>query len=207
MVRKKVAVITLHGMGRTKENYHAELQSELEKRLGKLWSEVHFGSVYYQDILQKNEDEVWKRVRERLGAWNPWRGLRKFILFGFADAAGLEAHKGRLGSVYREAQIRIARKLWEAGEALDLGAEGPPVCVIAHSLGGQVLSNYLWDAQEHLERAGAVEFGMGAALLRRRLFHLFMGVFARGRSLFGSFCAGTAPRTAPTGLFRAASPA
>ena len=47
----------------------------------------------------------------------------------------------------------------------------------------------------------------GAALLRRRLFHLFMGVFARGRSLFGSFCAGTAPRTAPTGLFRAASPA
>ena len=50
-------------------------------------------------------------------------------------------------------------------------------------------------------------FEMGAALLRRRLFHLFMGVFARGRSLFGSFCAGTAPRTAPTGLFRAASPA
>ena len=48
---------------------------------------------------------------------------------------------------------------------------------------------------------------LGAALLRRRLFHLFMGVFARGRSLFGSFCAGTAPRTAPTGLFRAASPA
>ena len=51
------------------------------------------------------------------------------------------------------------------------------------------------------------ESEMGAALLRRRLFHLFMGVFARGRSLFGSFCAGTAPRTAPTGLFRAASPA
>ena len=48
---------------------------------------------------------------------------------------------------------------------------------------------------------------MGAALLRRRLFRLFIGVFARGRSLFGSFCAGTAPRTAPTRLFRAASPA
>ena len=48
---------------------------------------------------------------------------------------------------------------------------------------------------------------LGAALLRRRLFRLFIGVFARGRSLFGSFCAGTAPRTAPTRLFRAASPA
>ena len=47
----------------------------------------------------------------------------------------------------------------------------------------------------------------GAALLRGRLFRLFIGVFARGRSLFGSFCAGTAPRTAPTRLFREASPA
>ena len=35
----------------------------------------------------------------------------------------------------------------------------------------------------------------------------FIGVLARGRSLVGSFCAGTAPRKAPTRLFRAASPA
>ena len=46
----------------------------------------------------------------------------------------------------------------------------------------------------------------GVALLRRWLFRLFIGFFARGRTLFGSFCAGTAPRTAPTRLFRAASP-
>ena len=52
-----------------------------------------------------------------------------------------------------------------------------------------------------------VESELGAALLRRRLFRLFIGVFARGRSLFGAFRAGTAPRTAPTRLFRAASPA
>ena len=50
-------------------------------------------------------------------------------------------------------------------------------------------------------------YPLGAALLRRRLFRLFIGVFARRRSLFGSFCAGIAPRTAPTRLFRAASPA
>ena len=44
----------------------------------------------------------------------------------------------------------------------------------------------------------------GAALLRRRLFRLFIGVFARGGSLFGTPCAGTAP---PPASFRAASPA
>ena len=37
----------------------------------------------------------------------------------------------------------------------------------------------------------------GAALLRRRFFRLFIGVFARGRSLFGSFCGGdSAPDSA-----------
>ena len=45
---------------------------------------------------------------------------------------------------------------------------------------------------------------LGAALLRRRLFRLFIGVFARGGSLFGTPCAGTAP---PPASFRAASPA
>ena len=45
-----------------------------------------------------------------------------------------------------------------------------------------------WDLQA-LSDAGT---DMGAALLRRRLFRLFIGVFARGRSLFGSFCAGPA---------------
>ena len=50
-------------------------------------------------------------------------------------------------------------------------------------------------------------YEMGVALLHRGLFRLFIGFFARGRTLFGSFCAGTAPRTAPARLFRAASPA
>ena len=46
----------------------------------------------------------------------------------------------------------------------------------------------------------------GVALLRRPFFRLFIGIFARGRFLFCSFCAGTELRTAPTRLFRAASP-
>ena len=50
------------------------------------------------------------------------------------------------------------------------------------------------------------ELAWGVALLRRPFFRLFIGIFARGRFLFCSFCAGTELRTAPTRLFRAASP-
>ena len=44
---------------------------------------------------------------------------------------------------------------------------------------------------------------LGVALLRRPFFRLFMGIFARGRFLFCSFCAGTELRIAPTRLFEA----
>jgi hypothetical protein len=48
---------------------------------------------------------------------------------------------------------------------------------------------------------------LGAALLRRRFPPLFIGVFARGHSLFGAVCGGTARWTAlPPGCLRAASP-
>ena len=58
----------------------------------------------------------------------------------------------------------------------------------------------------HYDNGGRAACGIktGAALLRRRLFRLFIGVFARGGSLFGTPCAGTAP---PPASFRAASPA
>ena len=48
---------------------------------------------------------------------------------------------------------------------------------------------------------------LGAALLRRRFPPLFIGVFARGHSLFGAVCGGTTRWTAlPPGCLRAASP-
>ena len=56
------------------------------------------------------------------------------------------------------------------------------------------------------EIRSGVDRDMGVALLRRPFFRLFIGIFARGRFLFCSFCAGTELRTAPTRLFRAASP-
>ena len=42
---------------------------------------------------------------------------------------------------------------------------------------------------------------MGAALLRRRLFRLFIGVFARRRSLFGAFARGQRPGQRPPASF------
>lgn len=141
---KKVALITLHGMGITPENYADELSSDLAHRLGSDFSSLHIGPVYYKGILLENEKRIWKRVGQRVR----WDGLRQFLLFGFADAAGLESSKSLGHSVYSQAQARLARELYLAREAM--GHDGP-IVVLAQSLGGQVASCYFWDAQTQAE--------------------------------------------------------
>jgi hypothetical protein len=136
---KKVAFITVHGMGRTDRSYNEDVVRELRQRLGARSDDLHIGKVYYQDILQPNEDRVWGSVARRV----KWDELRKFLLFGFADAAGLESDKDFRGSDYWKAQVAIAKELFSAREAM--GGDGPLV-ILAQSLGSQVTSCYFWDA-------------------------------------------------------------
>lgn len=139
---KKAAFITVHGMGRTELMYNQAIVQELQGRLGSLSNDLHFGKVYYQDILQSNEDRVWNSMVRRV----KWDDLREFLLFGFVDAAGLESNKDGNGSNYWKAQIIIAKELLTAREAM--GGDGP-VVFLAQSLGGQVTSCYFWDANQN----------------------------------------------------------
>lgn len=141
---KKVAFITIHGMGDTPETYYKEMWDELKGRLGNKFNDLYFGHVYYQDLLQKNEENVWGKVAKRL----KWDSLRKFVLYGFADAAGLENGKELVTSVYSQAQARIAKEFMSARNAM--GGDGP-VILLAHSLGCQVASCYFWDAMQYIE--------------------------------------------------------
>jgi hypothetical protein len=150
----QVALITVHGMGETPRDYAAGVFGEMRSRLGPALRErAAFYSVYYQDILQKNEQVVWDRV-DSAGRVH-YDQLRKFLLFGFADAAGLENRKEDPGSVYELAQGQIARALLAACAA----NPGMAVVFLAHSLGCQVLSSYIYDAQKALG-GGHVEAGI-----------------------------------------------
>ncbi len=139
-----VALITVHGMGETPRDYAADLARRLRTRIGPGFDlHVDVRSVYYQEILQPNEQEVWRRITGNSKV--RYDQLRKFLLFGFGDAAGLENRKEDSGSVYELAQIEIAKTLLDA-----YVASGPntPVVLLSHSLGCQVLSSYIYDAQK-----------------------------------------------------------
>jgi hypothetical protein len=131
-------------MGETQRNYAADLGLRLRAKIGPRFDrQVDVRSVYYQDILQKNEQEIWRRVDANSKVH--YDQMRKFLLFGFGDAAGLENRKEDHGSVYELAQIEIAKTLLDA-HARNGG--DTPVVLLAHSLGCQVLSSYIYDAQK-----------------------------------------------------------
>lgn len=138
----QVALIAVHGMGETLPDYADGLMAHLRGRLGALAGQVVMRSVYYQRILHDNQRLVW----DRTAATGKVRydALRKFVLYGLGDAAGLETRKEMPGSVYEQAQGEIATTLLSAHAA----RPGMPVVFVAQSLGGQVLSSYLYDAQK-----------------------------------------------------------
>jgi hypothetical protein len=129
-------------MGETPREYAARLFEAVAARLGPLAGQVDFRSIYYQDILKPNQETVWARVSETTHL--RYADLRRFLLFGFGDAAGLENRKEIDGSVYELAQEAIARQLLGVARQ-DMSTS---VVFLAQSLGCQVLSSYIYDAQK-----------------------------------------------------------
>lgn len=139
---RQVALVTIHGMGETPSDYADMVFKVLHERLADIAAWVLFRSVYYEDILKPNQDEVWARVDAATKLH--YDDIRRFLLFGFGDAAGLENRKEIDGSVYELAQAAIARQLLDAYQH----APDAALVFLAQSLGCQVLSSYLYDAQK-----------------------------------------------------------
>jgi len=141
---QEVVLLAIHGMGDTPRDFADKMKKKLSKELKGKWSSVYFDTVYYQSIFQKNERRVFNATKKKYDIDSIL--LRKLLLFGFSDAAGLERKAILPGSPYGKAQRIILATLDKVFTFLD--EESKPVVILAQSLGGQVLSNYIWDAQK-----------------------------------------------------------
>jgi hypothetical protein len=138
---KTIALITIHGMGDTKKAYYADFYDEIKKSLGPVaWDKVIFKPLYYQDLLQFSQEAIFNRTRDQID----WMKLRKFLLYGFSDAASLEYKKHDKSNPYFLTQSMIMNSMDDIFD--EAGGKEIPVVVIAQSLGCQVMSSYIWDA-------------------------------------------------------------
>jgi hypothetical protein len=142
-------------MGKTDAAYADAAWARLRSALGASADSIAFEPIYYQGILQPNQEMVWERTRAMSSVH--YDRLRQFVLFGFGDAAGLENRKEFDGSSYELAQLEIAITLMRARERC--GGVNVPLVLMAHSLGGQVISSYIYDAQ----KARKIAEGVAAA--------------------------------------------
>lgn len=147
-MQNEVIVLAVHGMGDTRADFADELRDRLADRVGDAWNRVYFDSIYYQGVFQDNEERVMREMRK--SELDSIR-LRKFVLYGFSDVTAMERQPENANRPYHQVQEIIRDTLSRAHDAIG----GPrPVILIAQSLGGQVISNYLWDAQKRGPKRG-----------------------------------------------------
>lgn len=146
---KKVGLICLHGMGDTAPNYYQALVDNLQQALGDDWQKVSFEPVYYAPILQAPQNRLWQSMLAEPQNNLHAQTLRRFLLFGLGDAGSLENSAGRLNQTYLEVEKLIAQALANIYQDDTPGLK--PVVVVAHSLGAQVFSNYLWDSEQGVQ--------------------------------------------------------
>ena len=149
---RSIALLIVHGMGDTAPDFHDELVARLRDRLQNAWDRIAWRPVYYQPILQRNERAIFEQMRPQIR----WEGLRELMLFGLSDAASLEHKKELALSPYWQTQRLILERLDELFDELvdEVDSGLPRLAIVAQSLGGQVISNYIWDAQQPRAYAG-----------------------------------------------------
>lgn len=146
---RDIGVIVIHGMGSQRPGFSAGLIEAVSKRLGDKETRLQWQEVHWANTLKSQESRLWEHM---LGATDSegspipldWRSVREFVVHNFGDA--LAYHRDpRPASAYH----RIHQVVSAGVSALKASLADPddPVVVIAHSLGGFIMSNYIWDRQ------------------------------------------------------------
>ena len=179
--KKRVAVLVIHGIGGQRPDFAEPLIRGVNrevKRLGADASAIAWQPVYWDDLLVPRQQAYLKRALKE-GRLN-YQHLRQFVVSALGDAGAYRQRPSGMvaGAKSGRTYERVhARKL----EQLSGLYHGPlsgrplPLGLMAHSFGGHILSNYVWDSQQTPDRilsafermhwlAGFITFGCNIPL-------------------------------------------
>jgi hypothetical protein len=139
---QKVAVAIIHGIGRQVSNFADKMSHLLSERCRDVCGEdIVCRSVYWAPVLQDSENALWERLL--LGGQMDFMKLRRLMVDFVADAVAYQVTPGDRFA-YDGIHSVFARTL--RGLARDAGPNAP-LCIIAHSLGSIIASNFIYDLQ------------------------------------------------------------
>ena len=190
MPPSKIAVAIIHGVGHGVGEDDAEfakpMMDELRDRFVALMpdevddpaAQLVLEPVYWAHLMQGAQNALWEKLEEHDQL--DFVALRRFVIEFAGDAIAYQpSPQGR--ELYDTVHAEMARSLRKlAGRAGDRA----PLCVIAHSLGSIIASNYVYDLQQLPQRdlvAASVHDEMGDTPLERG--ETFTGFYTMGGPL------------------------
>ena len=149
---KQLAVVMIHGIGRQRPDYAAHMIRNIEQQLvvrGYEPDTIAWQPVYWDDILAPAEKAYLERSLDTASLRA--HRLRELVVTVLGDATGYRQLSAERVSadelrVYRVVHERIQQNIATLYHD-QLGSHPVPMVVLAHSFGGHILSNYVWDSQ------------------------------------------------------------
>ncbi|MFD1037585.1 chemotaxis protein [Virgibacillus byunsanensis] len=151
---QKIAVVVIHGAGTPDENFADEIVTRIAKEFAKKLpisnseQEIVFEPVFWSSIFEVEQEKLWERLNQSGDLDFPL--LRRFVIEFLADAVAYQPTA--LGNQnYDKVHALIAASINKLREKAGPHA---PLCVISHSLGTVIASNYFYDLQFRRENMG-----------------------------------------------------
>lgn len=151
---QKLAIAIVHGIGSQKADFadkmirllKKQFAAKIEKQTTDPDSQLVFKPVFWASVFENEETDLWQRLKK--GGDMSYTRLRLFVINYLADAIAYQPTNQRhqnydnVNRVFADSLCYLSEK---AGETA-------PLCVIAHSLGSVIVSNYFYDLQFRPEK-------------------------------------------------------
>jgi hypothetical protein len=140
----RLAIAVIHGMGSQERKYSRPLRDEINDRIGSAGSnKVQWGEIYWADVLKKRQKDYINLAKNSTDL--DYISLRRFMVGSFGDASAYRKTKDKKNTTYQKIHQRVSKCISDLDDPAN---PDTPLIVLAHSLGGHIMSNYIYDMQK-----------------------------------------------------------
>ncbi|WP_342075946.1 hypothetical protein [Yoonia sp. SS1-5] len=161
MSREMIGVLVIHGVGgqgamppqaTDKLTFSRNMSRRVRQKIGADATRISWREVFWSDILQCRQQAYMDSIREKTSA----DAARAFMMAALSDAAAYRKTADGSAAIYEQIHARVEMAVRDLER--DIGPDGQ-ILILAHSLGGHIISNHIYDLQRFAGRSGRGRFG------------------------------------------------
>jgi hypothetical protein len=145
----KLAVAIIHGLGTEEQFFSVELKHRIVEQYLALHTshnedDLIFQEIFWGDLVSDSVEQLKEKVNYKNDL--AYQELRR----NFIDYLGV-SHAYRDGirnDLYKDIHKRIRKRLTKLANTRRVEGDSTPLIVLAHSFGGVIMSDYIWDMRK-----------------------------------------------------------